>query len=114
MLPVESPFAVALMEVAAELGLPRMSEPHGLRTAIVKHDCDRQSEIRQLESTIVIRNMRISHLEGELTAAVSDCNEWSARALKAERHLIEAVVLLVAVGCVLVIVAGSRVGWGVL
>jgi hypothetical protein len=109
-----SSFATALREAAAELGLPPLDDPQTIRTAIVQRDCDRASHIRQLESMVEIRTMRIAHLEGELKAAVSDCNEWSALAITAERRVLVAIALIVVLGVALVIVAGSRVGWGVL
>lgn len=80
-----------LLDLAAELGLPDLTDPERIRTALVLQRCERESRLRQLENrNELLRTMQIPTLEGELRAAEIDRNEWAARAKDFEVRAIKA------------------------
>jgi hypothetical protein len=115
MLPVSNPAELALLELAAECGIPGLRDPRRIQLALTERRCTRESRIQQLEAeNDVLRHMRIPHLEGKVRKLAMERDEWNTIATAAEKRVVVAMVLLVVLGAALVIVAGAHVGWGVI
>lgn len=102
----ESRAQVALLEIAANEGLTGLREPTALHTAIMTRQCERLSQINQLQGEAdVLRRHRIPKLERDVRDMQAARDAWVLRARAAERHVAVGmgVIVLLAMGFVVAI-----------